>query len=289
MKKRLLILAGGMASRMKKAMAEGASDLDPNLVAQANSVTKGMIQVGKNGKTLIDYQLYNAHLAGIEEVMLLLHPTDTVSQEYCEGLMAKDACWGMQIVFARQQIPADREKPAGTADAVYQALMQHADWQTGRVIVCNSDNLYSVNALKILWASPEPNALISYHRDSLLYPAERISAFALIRTDAEGYLLEIIEKPTAEQASELMAKIGRLGVSMNVFVFEASTFLPYLAKTPFHAIRNEKELPTSVVMFGEGEGRGFYTIPLAENVPDLTSKEDILVMKQYLEETYGEF
>lgn len=278
-----------MASRMKKAMAEGASDLDPNLVAQANSVTKGMIQVGKNGKTLIDYQLYNAHLAGIEEVMLLLHPTDTVSQEYCESLMAKDACWGMQIVFARQQIPADREKPAGTADAVYQALMQHADWQTGRVIVCNSDNLYSVNALKTLWASPEPNALISYHRDSLLYPAERISAFALIRTDAEGYLLEIIEKPTAEQASELMAKIGRLGVSMNVFVFEASTFLPYLAKTPFHAIRNEKELPTSVVMFGEGEGRGFYTIPLAENVPDLTSKEDILVMKQYLEETYGEF
>jgi glucose-1-phosphate thymidylyltransferase/glucose-1-phosphate adenylyltransferase len=101
--------------------------------------------------------------------------------------------------------------------------------------------------------------------------------------------LEIIEKPTAEQAAELMAKIGRLGVSMNVFVFEASTFLPYLAKTPFHPVRNEKELPTSVVMFGEGEGRGFYAIPLAENVPDLTSKEDIMVMQQYLEETYGDF
>jgi glucose-1-phosphate thymidylyltransferase/glucose-1-phosphate adenylyltransferase len=289
MKKRLLILAGGMASRMKKALAEENSDLDPKLVAQANAVTKGMIQVGKNGKTLIDYQLYNAHLAGIDEVMLLLHPTDNVSQEYCESLMAKDATWGMKIVFARQQIAADREKPAGTADAVYQALSQHADWQKGRVIVCNSDNLYSVNALKTLWASEVPQALISYHRDSLLYPEERISAFALIRTDAEGYLLEIIEKPTKEQADELMAKQGRLGVSMNVFVFEASTFLPYLAKTPFHPIRNEKELPTSVVMFGEGEGKGFFAIPLAENVPDLTSKEDILVMQKYLEETYGDF
>jgi len=289
MKKRLLILAGGMASRMKKALAEENSDLDPKLVAQANAVTKGMIQVGKNGKTLIDYQLYNAHLAGIEEVMLLLHPTDTVSQEYCESLMAKDATWGMKIVFARQQIAADREKPAGTADAVYQALSQHADWQKGRVIVCNSDNLYSVNALKTLWASEVPQALISYHRDSLLYPEERISAFALIRTDEEGYLLEIIEKPTKEQADELMAKQGRLGVSMNVFVFEASTFLPYLAKTPFHPVRNEKELPTSVVMFGEGEGKGFFAIPLAENVPDLTSKEDILVMQKYLEETYGDF
>jgi len=289
MKKRLLILAGGMASRMKKALSEENSDLDPKLVAQANAVTKGMIQVGKNGKTLIDYQLYNAHLAGIEEVMLLLHPTDNVSQEYCESLMAKDATWGMKIVFARQQIPADREKPAGTSDAVYQALSQHADWQKGRVIVCNSDNLYSVNALKTLWASEVPQALISYHRDSLLYPEERISAFALIRTDAEGYLLEIIEKPTKEQADELMAKQGRLGVSMNVFVFEASTFLPYLAMTPFHPVRNEKELPTSVVMFGEGEGKGFFAIPLAENVPDLTSKEDILVMQKYLEETYGDF
>lgn len=289
MKKRLLILAGGMASRMKKALAEENSDLDPKLVAQANAVTKGMIQVGKNGKTLIDYQLYNAHLAGIEEVMLLLHPTDNVSEEYCESLMAKDATWGIQLVFARQQIAADREKPAGTADAVYQALSQHADWQIGRVIVCNSDNLYSVNALQTLWASEVPQALISYHRDSLLYPEERISAFALIRTDADGYLLEIIEKPTREQADELMAKQGRLGVSMNVFVFEASTFLPYLAKTPFHPVRNEKELPTSVVMFGEGEGKGFFAIPLAENVPDLTSKEDILVMQKYLEETYGDF
>lgn len=288
MKKRLLILAGGMASRMKKALNEG-SDLDPNLVAQANSVTKGMIQVGKNGKTLIDYQLYNAHLAGIEEVMLLLHPTDQVTQAYCEELMSRDACWGMKIVFARQQIPADREKPAGTADAVYQALMQHADWQQGRVIVCNSDNLYSVNALKTLWSTEHTQALISYHRDSLLYPAERISAFALIRTDAAGYLLEIIEKPTAQQAEELMAQQGRLGVSMNIFVFEASTFLPYLAKTPFHPIRNEKELPTSVALFGEGEGQGFFAIPLAENVPDLTSKEDIVVMQKYLEDTYGDF
>jgi glucose-1-phosphate thymidylyltransferase/glucose-1-phosphate adenylyltransferase len=143
--------------------------------------------------------------------------------------------------------------------------------------------------LKTLWASEVPQALISYHRDSLLYPEERISAFALIRTDAEGYLLEIIEKPTKEQADELMAKQGRLGVSMNVFVFEASTFLPYLAKTPFHPVRNEKELPTSVVMFGEGEAKGFFAIPLAENVPDLTSKEDILVMQKYLEETYGDF
>lgn len=167
--------------------------------------------------------------------------------------------------------------------------MQHQDWQEGRVIVCNSDNLYSVHALQTLWNSKEPQALISYERDALNYPAERISAFALIETDAQGYLTNIVEKPSAEQAAAILATQGRLGVSMNIFVFESERFLPYLAKTPFHPIRNEKELPTAVFMYGDGEGKGFYAIPLAENVPDLTSKEDILVMQKYLEETYGDF
>ncbi|MEY2793637.1 MAG: Glucose-phosphate adenylyltransferase, partial [Bacteroidota bacterium] len=232
---------------------------------------------------------YNAHLAGIEEVLLLLHPTDAVTQEYCEQLMKNDTCWGLRIFFARQHIPEGREKPAGTADAVYQALSQQKSWQNGRLIVCNSDNLYSVKALNALWNSSESEALIAYNRDSLLYPAERISAFALIKTDKDGYLLDIIEKPTAEQAAELQKIQGTLGVSMNIFVFEASVFMPYLAKTPYHPVRNEKELPTAVFLYGEGQGRGFYTIPMAENVPDLTSKEDIMVMQKYLEDTYGKF
>ncbi|MFM1912588.1 MAG: Glucose-phosphate adenylyltransferase [Bacteroidota bacterium] len=288
MKKRLLILAGGMASRMKKSLA-ATEGIDEKLIQQANTVTKGMIQVGKSGKTLIDYQIYNAHLAGFEEVMLLLNPADTVTRPYCEDLMNRDAAWGIKIVFSIQYITSDREKPAGTSDAVYQALTQHEDWTKGKVIVCNSDNLYSVKALNALWDSPYSEALISYERAGLDYPEERISAFALIKTDSEGFLLDIVEKPTTEQAEEIKAEVGRLGVSMNMFIFDAEKFLPYLEKTPFHPVRNEKELPTSVFMYGEGEGRGFYTIPLSENVPDLTSKEDILTMQQYLDDTFGEF
>jgi glucose-1-phosphate thymidylyltransferase/glucose-1-phosphate adenylyltransferase len=147
--------------------------------------------------------------------------------------MAKDATWGMKIVFARQQIAADREKPAGTADAVYQALSQHADWQTGRVIVCNSDNLYSVNALKTLWASEVPQALISYHRDSLLYPAERISAFALIRTDEEGYLLQIFTKPIEDRPTLFFEVIQRMGARG----FGAGNF-----KALFESIEREQAL-----------------------------------------------
>jgi len=45
MKKRILILVGGMASRMKKE-AENMN-VDQHLIEQADTLTKGMISVGK--------------------------------------------------------------------------------------------------------------------------------------------------------------------------------------------------------------------------------------------------
>lgn len=283
--KRLLILAGGASSRMKK-NTDDLAGLDAALIEQANSLTKGMIGVGEGGKSLIDYLLFNAHLAGFEEILLLLHPDDEVTQPYYERLVETSQAWGMDFRFARQLIPADRQKPAGTADALYQALVQHPEWQTGRFVVCNSDNLYSVKALTVLRSVAHPNALISYERDALEFPQERIKAFAIIQTDADGFLEDIIEKPSDEQAEAVLANQGRLGVSMNLFVMDASTMFPILAATPFHPVRNEKEIPTAVSLYREQTGRGFFTIPLAEHVPDLTSKTDLKVVQEYLAEHY---
>ncbi len=50
---KLLIMAGGMSSRMKKADDNAA--LDATLVAQANTLPKGMIGVGKDGRPFMDY------------------------------------------------------------------------------------------------------------------------------------------------------------------------------------------------------------------------------------------
>jgi glucose-1-phosphate adenylyltransferase len=283
MSKRLLILAGGMSSRMKKAVED--LDIDQKLIEQADSLTKGMISVGAAGKSLIDYQLTNAIEAGFEEVLLLLHPEDRITQPYYESEETRTRLGGLTVRFARQYIASDRTKPAGTADAVLQALEQTADWQTGRLVVCNSDNLYSTRALQLVWNSKTANALISYDRDALDFPAERIQGFALIRTDEEGFLIDIHEKPTEEEVEAARAREGRVGVSMNLFAFEASQIIPCLKETPFHPVRNEKELPTSVNKLAKT--KRVYAIPLSENVPDLTSKKDIAVVQKYLAEKYS--
>ena len=66
---KLLIMAGGMSSRMKK--TDGNSNLDEKLIEQANTLPKGMIGVGKDGRPFMDYLLYNAHRAGYNEVLIL--------------------------------------------------------------------------------------------------------------------------------------------------------------------------------------------------------------------------
>lgn len=285
MKKRVLILAGGVASRMKKE-AENLN-VDQQLIEQADTLTKGMISVGKAGKSLMDYQLFNAHLAGFDEILLLLHPDDAFTQEYYEEQMSTGSTWGLNIQFSRQYISPDRQKPAGTADAVLQALQQQINWQTGKLIIINSDNLYSCKALELLWDAPSDNALISYDRDSLEFPEERIKAFAVIRSDKNGYLQEIIEKPGDEIIGQLLEQSGRVGVSMNAFVILAEQLIPYLVQTPFHPIRNEKELPTTISKMVADFPNSFFTIPLSENVPDLTSKHDLAIVQDYLQANYS--
>lgn len=113
-------MAGGAASRMKKE-AE-IQNIDKQLIQQADTITKGMIGVGRAGKSLLDYQLFNAHLAGVEEVLLVLHPEDCFTQEYYLEEMKNNETWGIDLQFSRQYILPGRVKPAGTADAVLQVL-----------------------------------------------------------------------------------------------------------------------------------------------------------------------
>ncbi len=285
---RLLILAGGMSSRMRRTM-EAGDGLDAALVQQANTLPKGMIGVGENGRPFMEYLLYNASRAGYRDVLLLLNPKDAVTQLHFEAKQAAGESWGLTFRYARQHIPPDREKPLGTADAVQQALDQHPDWKVGTFVVCNSDNLYSTHVFRLLLDTPHPNALPAYNRATMGLEEARIKTFALLRTDAKGYLQDIIEKPTDEEERQIKKASGeRLGISMNIFKFEAAFAYTYFVTEPLHPLRNEKELPGVVATIARQHPRAILTIPVNEPMPDLTSKADILVVREYLTREFPE-
>lgn len=286
MTNKLLILAGGMSSRMKKNI-EGNSTLDPKLIEQANTLPKAMIGLGKDGRAFLDYVLYNASRAGIEEVILLLNPKDTYTQPYYEKLTSEGKNWGLEIKFARQAIPEGREKPLGTTDAIEQALNQHPSWKNSRFISCNSDNLYSVNAFSLLVNDPHPNALLDWDTEG--YDEPRVRNCAIIKADSEGFLQDLLEKPNDEEWAEIKATMPRIGISWNIFAFTASELIPFMEKTPLHPVRNEKEIPVTVRLWANEKPKDIYTIKISEVLPDLTSKHDIVEIQAILASEYGDF
>ena len=266
MTENIIILAGGASSRMKKSTDPTRS---PEKIAQANQLSKGLIELG--GKPFMSYLLDNILKAGFRNVYIITGENSKMFREAFENNPDFDR---LKIRFATQYIPEGREKPYGTADALYQCLEQYPNLKEDTFCVCNSDNLYSLNALKQLKNAPERQAILAYDIDHLEYPKERISRFAVMRFNENYHLLAIVEKPETDKIDSYTDAFQKIRVSMNIFLFDGKSFCKYLQDCPPHPERDEKELPTALMNMVHDKIL-VQGIPIAEHVPDLTSKSDI--------------
>mgnify|MGYP001276597635 FL=1 len=269
----LIILAGGASSRMKKSIDP---NLSPEMSAQANLRSKGLIEVA--GRPFLSYLLDNVLKAGFKDVLII---TGDNSELFRSTYEKNKDFLKLNINFATQYIPKGRVKPFGTADAVYQALIQYPELKNKKFCVCNSDNLYSTKVFRLLKESNHEQAVIAYDREKLLYPKQRILRFAIMRFIENYQLTEIIEKPKEAKISEYMDKEKKIRISMNIFLFSGKVFFKYLEDCPIHPLRDEKELP-SAIMNMIADNHKLFGITVGENVPDLTSKEDISILEDYL-------
>ena len=280
----LIILAGGASSRMKKGAV--SDNLSAEEIAQANERSKGLIGVGQSGRPLLDYLLLNAKKSGYKNIYIIIGEQGELFKEFYGNQNTNNNFHGLSISFAVQYIPEGRVKPFGTADALFQAVEQFPELNTQYYSVCNSDNLYSTEALLALRKTDSPNAFISYDRDALEFPSERISRFAIAKLDQNNQLLDILEKPSADVLADFKDVEGKIRVSMNAFKFKGEAIYPHLKNCPVHPERDEKELPTALLNTVKEHPNTTLGIPFSEHVPDLTAKEDIADVKEYLKNHY---
>lgn len=281
----LVILAGGISSRMKKPETASAA-LDPRLIEDADSKSKSMIGVGKDYRPFLDFLLLNAHRAGYSDVVIVIGAGDQSIKRYYGPNDTGNVFHGLSISYAVQPIPEGRRKPLGTADALMHALRLRPDWKGSSFTVCNSDNLYSTPALTTMLELGNRSGMIDYDRAGLEFDQDRIEQFAVIQKNGEGFLEEIVEKPAADEIAGLLHSDGRIGVSMNIFRLPYDDILPCLETVPLHPERHEKELPAAVIMMMRKNRRPVKTIPFSEHVPDLTRKDDIILVQRYLAQHY---
>jgi NDP-sugar pyrophosphorylase family protein len=284
--KKIVILAAGISSRMKLPATAGGL-VEADLLRQADERGKAMIEVGAGGRPFLDYLLYNCREVGLSEVVLVIGRGDDMIKNYYGPEEQGNAFHGLSISYAYQDIPFGRTKPLGTADALLQALVSREDWRQHQFIVCNSDNLYSVRAMQLLLESGEEAALIDYDRDGLEFTPSRIAMFGITKKAPDGYIEEVIEKPRLEDLEDLRDRDGHLRVSMNIFLLSYDIVLPFLESCPPHPLRREKELVKAISMMAQSRPRAMKAIPLREHVPDLTYKDDIPAVKEYLERHFA--
>jgi glucose-1-phosphate thymidylyltransferase len=240
--------------------------LHPEQEARAGQGQKGMIPVGR---PFLDYVLSGLADAGYTRVCLVIGPGHGAVREYYSGAGRPAR---VRLEFAIQQ------RPLGTADAVLAAETFAAG---ERFLAVNADNLYPRPALEALRRLAGPG-LAGFRRSGLLrgglIAAERILAFALIETDAEGYLSRIVEKPDSATAAGFGPDPL---VSMNAWVLPPSIFASARAIAP--SVRGELELQDAVRHNMEQPGERYRVIPFDEPVVDLSSRSDIPVVTSLLQ------
>ena len=101
--------------------------------------------------------------------------------------------------------------------------------------------------------------------------------------DRDNNLNLFIEKPTIEQVKENIDNSNKIRVSMNIFKFNGENIFNFLENCPLNPIRKEKELPTAIMNMLNQSSAYMKGIPIAEHVPDLTSKSDIIKVNKLFE------
>ena len=271
----IVVLAAGMSSRMKKSFD---LKIDNKKADEANNKSKSLITF--NNKPFIYFLLKNILDAGFENVIMVVGKDFDDFKKQIDILQLSSK---LNVKYAVQKIPIDRVKPFGTADAVYQTMEQIDELQTTSFCVCNSDNLYSTSSLKLIRENNYENAVLAYDRDSLDFPKEKVSSFSILMMDQEFNLVNFIEKPTPEQVAKNLDENGKIRVSMNIFKFNGEQAFDFIKNCPINPIRIEKELPSAIVNMISNESLSMRGIPIAEHVPDLTSKADILTIQKLID------
>ena len=275
MTKTIVVLAAGMSSRMKKS---ADSEIDTKKADEANKKSKSLITFGN--KPFIYFLLKNISNAGFETVIMVV---GNDHDDFKSQIDLLDITSKLEIKYATQKIPKDRVKPFGTADAVFQTMEHIPELQNESFCVCNSDNLYSSSSFKLIRENSFENAVLAYDRDSLEFPKERVSSFSILMMDKDFNLVNFIEKPTPEQVSENLDENGKIRVSMNIFKFNGNHAFDFIKNCPINPIRIEKELPSAIVNMISDNSFYMKGIPIAEHVPDLTSKADINIIQKLID------
>jgi len=241
----LLIMAAGMGSRYG-----GLKQVDP---------------VDKEGYMILDYSIYDAVQAGIEEVVCIIKKENLEIFEDRIGRKIKDK---VKLHYAFQgndlpegfAVPEGRVKPFGTAHAVISAK----EFVDGPFIVINADDFYGreafVKMYDFLTTHTEENlhAIVGFELNKTLTENGHV-ARGICHVDNQHMLADIVERTQIERydgrtcftedGTNYVPLEDDTIVSMNFWGFQKSMMQQYIDYFPSFLVENLSKNPLKCEYF----------------------------------------
>ena len=183
---------------------------------------------------LIDIPISNCLHADIRRIFVLTQFNSASLNRHISNTYRLDRFSGGFVeILAAEQTPDNPNWYQGTADAVRQILPHLGDWRIKKLLILSGDHLYRMDYRKFIERHDSTNADVTI--SVLPARAEDAEGFGILKTDAEGRIVEFREKPKGEALEQMRVDTTQFGLSP-----EEAAKRPYLASMGIYVFDYER-------------------------------------------------
>jgi glucose-1-phosphate adenylyltransferase len=183
---------------------------------------------------LIDVPVSNCINSNISQIFVLTqYNSASLNRHISQTYRFSSFSTGFVEILAAEQRRDSPDWFQGTADAVRQILPHLRDWRIKKLLILSGDHLYRMDYRKFIERHDSTNADVTI--SVLPARAEDAEGFGLLKTDAEGRIVEFREKPKGEALEGMRVDTTQFGLSP-----EEAAKRPYLASMGIYVFDYEK-------------------------------------------------
>ncbi|HEX8287496.1 MAG TPA: glucose-1-phosphate adenylyltransferase [Pyrinomonadaceae bacterium] len=183
---------------------------------------------------LIDVPVSNCINSGVTQIFVLTqYNSASLNRHISRTYRFSSFSTGFVEVLAAEQTKDNPEWFQGTADAVRQMLPHIRDWRVNTLLILSGDHLYRMDYREFLRRHFETNADVTI--SVIPCRSEEAEEFGLLKTDAEGGIVEFAEKPKGDALEAMRVDTQQFGLSA-----EAAATRPFLASMGIYVFNYER-------------------------------------------------
>ena len=173
---------------------------------------------------LIDIPISNCINSGIRHIYVLTQfNSASLNHHIARSYRFDRYSSGFVEILAADQRESQGEWFQGTADAVRKSLTHIGEEPVERVLILSGDHLYRMDFAEFLRSHRESKARISIAAQPV--SASQAPELGILQTDAEGYIMDFIEKPSPDRLQSIQIASGEIPErpylgSMGIYLFD---------------------------------------------------------------------